>query len=88
MDPDVASTWRTRAPEAIADPDERERERRALVDRVAEATSPYEAAGMMRVDEIIDPATTRAVLAADLARLSTRRVPPPEQRPLSYWSTC
>ena len=36
----------------------------------------------MRIDEIIDPATTRAVLAADLARLSTRRVPPPEQRPL------
>jgi acetyl-CoA carboxylase carboxyltransferase component len=89
MDPDVGVNVAYAARlDAIVDPDERERERRALVEQVGEATSPYEAAGTMRIDEIIDPATTRAVLAADLARLATRRVPPPEQRPLSYWPTC
>jgi acetyl-CoA carboxylase carboxyltransferase component len=89
MDPDVGVNVAYAARlDAIDDPDEREAERRLLVEQVGEATSPYEAAGTMRIDEIIDPATTRAVLAADLARLSTRRVPPPEQRPLSYWPTC
>jgi hypothetical protein len=37
---------------------------------------------------VLDPALTRQVLADDLARLSTRQPPPPEHRPLSYWSTC
>ena len=44
---------------AIADDDEREAERLRLVKEVGEATSPYEAAGTMRIDEIIDPADTR-----------------------------
>ena len=71
----------------IDDPGEREAERKRLVAEVAEATSPYEAAGTMRIDEIIDPADTRRVLAADLDRLASRPVPPPEARPLSWWPT-
>ena len=51
-------------------------------------TSPYDVAGTMRIDEIIDPAETRVILAEDLNRLANRRVPPPEQRPLAWWPTC
>jgi methylmalonyl-CoA decarboxylase subunit alpha len=73
---------------AITDPDEREAERRRLTDEVAGATSPYEAAGVMRIDEVIDPADTRAVLARDLGRLAHRPLPPPEARTLASWPTC
>lgn len=73
---------------AIEDPAEREAERLRLVREVGEATSPYEAAGTMRVDEIIDPADTRRVLAEDLSRLANRPLPPPEARPLAWWPTC
>jgi acetyl-CoA carboxylase carboxyltransferase component len=72
----------------IGDPDEREAERLALVAEVGEATNPYEAAGTMRIDEMIDPAHTRLVLARDLELLSSRPVPAPEERVLSYWPTC
>jgi acetyl-CoA carboxylase carboxyltransferase component len=73
---------------AIGDDDEREAERLRLVKEVGEATSPYEAAGTMRIDEIIDPAITRLVLAEDLGRLAGRAIPAPESRPLSWWPTC
>ncbi len=73
---------------AIADDDEREAERLRLVKEVGEATSPYEAAGTMRIDEIIDPADTRLVLAEDLGRLAGRVLPPPESRPLTWWPSC
>lgn len=72
----------------IEDPQEREAERQRLVMEVGEATSPYEAAGTMRVDEVIDPAETRAILAEDLARLALRPLPPPTARPLALWPTC
>lgn len=72
----------------ITDPDEREAERLRLVAEVGEATNPYEAAGTMRIDEMIDPADTRRILAHDLDMLSTRAVPPPESRALAYWPTC
>ena len=73
---------------AITDEEEREAERQRLMDEVAGATSPYEAAGVMRVDEVIDPSTTRAVLARDLDRLSHRPLPPPAARTLASWPTC
>ena len=65
----------------------REEERARLIAEIADATSPYEAAGTLRIDEVIDPADTRRVLVEDLRQLEGRRVPPPEQRPLSYWPT-
>lgn len=88
MDPDVgvnvAYANRLDAMEGEA----REAERQRLIAEIGEATSPYEAAGTMRIDEVIDPAETRRILAEDLGRLAGRRIPPPEQRPLSYWPTC
>ena len=72
----------------ITDPEEREAERLRLVAEVGEATNPYEAAGTMRIDEMINPADTRRILAEDLEMFANRPVPPPEQRPLSYWPTC
>ncbi len=72
----------------IDDSETRESERVALVREVGESTNPYEAAGTMRIDEVIDPGDTRGVLAHDLEMLAHRSVPPPEARPLSYWPTC
>jgi acetyl-CoA carboxylase carboxyltransferase component len=60
----------------------------ALAAEIREGTSPYEAAGLMNVDEIIEPATTRQVLARDLGLLSARRVPALHERPLLGWPTC
>lgn len=88
MDPDVGVNvaYANRLDELEGDA--REAERQRLIDEVGEATSPFEAAGTMRIDEIIDPAETRRILAEDLGKLAGRRIPPPEQRPLSYWPTC
>lgn len=89
MDPDVGVNVAYGARLTTIDDDaEREEERRRLISQIGETTSPYEAAGTMRIDEIIDPAETRVVLAEDLNRLANRIVPPPEQRPLSWWPTC
>ena len=89
MDPDVGvNVAYSRQLAAIADEDEREKERARLVQQIAEATSPYEAAGTMRIDEMIDPADTRRIIAQDLGLLANRNVPPPESRPLTYWPTC
>ena len=89
MDPDVGVNVAYGSKLArIADPDEREAARRDLVSEVGEATSPFEAAGTMRIDEMIDPADTRRVLAADLAMLGNRPLPPPEARVLASWPTC
>ncbi len=89
MDPDVGVNVAFGSKlDKITDPEAREAERKALVAEVADATSPYEAAGTMRIDEIIDPADTRRILAEDLGRLAGRAVPPPEARILASWPTC
>jgi acetyl-CoA carboxylase carboxyltransferase component len=67
--------------------DEAEAEKNRLVEEISNVTTPYEAAGTMRIDEVIDPADTRIVLVENLRQLDGRRIPPPEQRPLSYWPT-
>jgi acetyl-CoA carboxylase carboxyltransferase component len=88
MDPDVGVNvaYANRLNELEGD--EQEAERQRLINEIGEATSPYEAAGTMRIDEVIDPAQTRCVLAEDLGRLANRQVPAPHERPLSYWPTC
>ncbi len=63
-------------------------EKRAMVADLREGTSPFDAAGVMNIDEVIDPAATRLILARDLANLATRRVPPPEDRALRSWPAC
>jgi methylmalonyl-CoA decarboxylase subunit alpha len=89
MDPDVGVNvaYGTKLA-AMADPSEREAERARLAAAVAEGTSPYEAAGVLRVDEVIDPAETRRVLAEDLAALAHRPLPPPQARSLASWPSC
>jgi acetyl-CoA carboxylase carboxyltransferase component len=80
MDPDVAVN--------VVRPNATDDERAELSAQLSEVTSPYDAAGVLLLDDVIDPALTRRVLADDLERLSTRKAPPVERRPLSYWSTC
>jgi len=69
-----------------------EEERRAataaLAEQLAADTDPYGAAGLMKVDEIIDPADTRAVLARALGRLDARPETAAWRRPLAAWPTC
>lgn len=66
-------------------------ERRERLDELGAAiatdTDPYGAAGRLAIDEIIDPAETRIVLARALARLEGRQREPGWQRPLAGWPT-
>jgi len=88
MDPDVGVNVAYAGRLEELEGDARDAERSRLIEEIGEATSPYEAAGTMRIDEIIEPADTRRVLAEDLGRLAGRRIPAPHERPLSYWPTC
>ena len=80
MDPEVAVN--------VVRPNATGAEREAEHARQVGATSPYGAAEVMMLDDVIDPADTRVVLAEDLRRLSTRQPRPPTSRPLSTWATC
>jgi len=88
MDPDVGVNVAYAGRLEDLEGDARDAEHTRLIAEIGEATSPYEAAGTMRIDEIIDPADTRRVLAEDLDRLAGRCIPAPHERPLSYWPTC
>jgi acetyl-CoA carboxylase carboxyltransferase component len=80
MDPDVGLN--------VIRPGATDAEKAQLLAELAESTTPYGAAGVMQLDEVIDPATTRAVLAHDLGRLAGREVRPASERPLAAWPTC
>lgn len=88
MDPDVGANVVHARTLAAAPPDQREELRGRLVDAMSHNTAPYGAAGVMTIDEIIEPAATRMVLASRLAQLVARPIPPAAARPLSYWPTC
>ena len=88
MDPDVGVNVAYSSKLEGLDKEDRETERQKLIEEISDATSPYEAAGTLRIDEIIQPSETRIRLAKDLAQLANRKIPAPEQRPLSYWPTC
>lgn len=79
MDPLVAAN-------VVAGGDEAERD--ALADAMRADIDPYGAAGLMKVDEIIDPADTRPTLARVLERLDGRPGVDGWERPLAAWSTC
>jgi methylmalonyl-CoA decarboxylase subunit alpha len=53
--------------------------------RVTRDTRPFGAAGLMHVDEVIDPADTREVIRAALARAAARPRDPDAPRPLASW---
>ena len=80
MDPDVGLN--------VIRPGASDAEKEQLLAELAESTTPYGAAGVMQLDEVIDPATTRQVLAHDLGRLAGREVRPAAERPLAPWPTC
>jgi acetyl-CoA carboxylase carboxyltransferase component len=60
----------------------------AALERVAGDVTPYGAAGVMAVDEIIEPAETRAVLRAALDRAAARPRDGARERPLASWPMC
>jgi propionyl-CoA carboxylase beta chain len=88
MDPDVAASVVYGKELDGLEGTERADRHRALTEQIASSTSAYDAAGVMSVDEIIDPDRTRAVLAARLADLARRRVRPESERYLATWPTC
>jgi len=62
--------------------------RDAALEAMQAQTDPYGAAGRMAIDEIIDPADTRATLARALARLAGRPRVNGWERPLASWPAC
>ena len=87
MDPQVAAN--VVGAEALEELGAEERRVRLeeLGSAIASDTDPYGAAGRLAVDEIIDPAETRGVLARALARFEGRQREPGWQRPLASWPT-
>jgi acetyl-CoA carboxylase carboxyltransferase component len=74
--------------ERLRDAADPEAERARLVAEWSGGASPEGIAGIMKVDEIIDPADTRKWLRLEVDRM---HVPVPrrgERRPLAYWPTC
>jgi methylmalonyl-CoA decarboxylase subunit alpha len=72
----------------LANNPDAEAERQRLIAEWSSDTGPEGAAGIMELDEIIDPAETRAWLRRELDRL---RIDVPrwgERKPLAYWPTC
>jgi acetyl-CoA carboxylase carboxyltransferase component len=62
--------------------------RAATLEAMQAQTDPYGAAGRMAIDEIIDPADTRATLARALGRLDGRPRVTGWERPLASWPAC
>ncbi|OAI43154.1 hypothetical protein AYO38_10995 [bacterium SCGC AG-212-C10] len=86
MDPAVGvNVVHARKLRESADPDG---ERAALVEEWSKDTDPYTAAGIMTVDEVIDPADTRAVLIRVLAECDRPAPPQDYRKPLASWPTC
>ncbi|HST41668.1 MAG TPA: carboxyl transferase domain-containing protein [Conexibacter sp.] len=79
MDPQVAANVVSGGDPATAE---------AALAAMEAQTDPYGAAGLMNIDEIIDPADTRAVLARALGRLDGRPLARGWERPLASWPTC
>lgn len=73
---------------AQMEPDERAAEHARLMADVARDTGPDAAAGAMEVDQIIDPADTRAWLAQHVSRMHIDLPPRGTVRPLANWPTC
>lgn len=67
-------------------PDEAKR-RHDHAEQITFDTSPYGAAGAMRIDEIIDPACTRDVLLGALQDADNRPFQAGSERPLASWAT-
>jgi acetyl-CoA carboxylase carboxyltransferase component len=86
MDPEVAANVVAGNQLKELPAQQREAARQQVLDAMVAETDPYGAAGLMKIDEIIDPADTRPVLARALTRLS-RRPALARPRPLASWPT-
>jgi acetyl-CoA carboxylase carboxyltransferase component len=88
MDPRVGANviyW----PELSAlDPEERAEVLNSRASEVAAGTSPYDAAGVLNIDEVIEPGETRQRIAARLRQLQGREPRPLSERRLAGWPTC
>lgn len=88
MDPDVGANVLYGGQLADLPDDERAAELQRRADDLRDATDPYAGAGVMKIDEMIDPADTRRVLAEFLDRYGERPFESGADRPLSSWPTC
>ena len=88
MDPAVGANVLGGTRLASLDDDARREALAVIAAEVEEATDPFHGAGIMKIDEIIDPADTRGVLARALGRFAHRPFEPGADRPLASWPTC
>jgi acetyl-CoA carboxylase carboxyltransferase component len=71
--------------EAIADPDEREQRVREVTALAQENARALNAAALFEIDDVIDPAETRGVIAATLAAAAPAGDPPHAHRFVDTW---
>ncbi|MPY92794.1 MAG: hypothetical protein GEV08_06910 [Acidimicrobiia bacterium] len=88
MDPDVGASVLYGTQFQDLERTERLAELSRRADSLRDATDPYGGAGIMKIDEVIDPADTRGTLARYLGRFAGRPFEPGTARPLSAWPTC
>jgi acetyl-CoA carboxylase carboxyltransferase component len=71
--------------DAIADVEERERRVREVTAAAQENAKALNAATLFEIDDVIDPAETRGLIAATLAAAAQRPLPPPTHRFVDTW---
>ncbi|MGV0810492.1 carboxyl transferase domain-containing protein [Mycolicibacterium boenickei] len=71
--------------EAIADPDEREQAVRAATAAAEENARALNSAAIFEIDDVIDPAKTRGLIAATLATTAAHEPPAPRARFVDTW---
>ncbi|OMC38145.1 hypothetical protein A5740_03455 [Mycobacterium sp. GA-1841] len=71
--------------EAIADPDEREQAVRAATAAAEENARALNSASMFELDDVVDPADTRELIAATLAAAAQHETPAPRSRFIDTW---
>jgi len=87
MDPDVGANVLFGDRFAALPEPERAAALQEAAANLAADTDPYGAAGIMHLDEVIEPGDTRRVLAGHLDRLQGRRLRPHAERLLAGWPT-
>lgn len=86
MDPEVGvNVLHAERLKTAADPTA---ERARLVEEFRRDTDPFGAAGIMDIDEVIDPAETRRWLRREIDAFDLQPDARDPRRPLAYWPTC
>jgi acetyl-CoA carboxylase carboxyltransferase component len=63
-------------------------ERQRMIEAWTQDTDPMGAAGIMHIDEVIDPAETRRWLRVEVDRMHIQPPPWGQPKPLATWPTC